>query len=137
MRWVKETLPSPLRWRYPLITLRLTSSSLAGTLRKLVAVGTVRLRAMLAAIVAPTPLIGWPGSPGSPVATGAAEPPGSLAGPVAGAAGVEDAASRWLTVEGGAVGTVVVAPFAVASATSRSSAEGAEAWAWRVGFDDL
>ena len=41
MRWVKLTLPSPVRSRKPLITLRLTSSSLAGTLRKLVAVGTV------------------------------------------------------------------------------------------------
>ena len=30
MRWVKLTLPWPLRARYPLITLRLTSSSLAG-----------------------------------------------------------------------------------------------------------
>ena len=41
MRWVKLTLPWPLRARYPLITLRLTSSRRAGTLRKLVAVGTV------------------------------------------------------------------------------------------------
>src|SRR5829696_4863488 len=94
MRCVKETLPSPLRWRYPLMTLRLTSSSLAGTLRKLVAVGTVRLRAMLAAIAAPAPRIGvpgsWAGSPGWPVATGFAGAPGACAGRVAapvGAAG--------------------------------------------------
>ena len=45
-----------------MITLRLTSSSLAGTLRKLVAVGTVRLASMLRAIAAPAPRIGLPGS---------------------------------------------------------------------------
>src|SRR5215213_4918015 len=101
MRWVKETFPSPLRWRYPLITLRLTSSSLAGTLRKLVAVGTVRLRAMLAAMVAPTPFIGWPGSPGWPVATGLV----GAAGSCAGRAGASvDAAGAWVTAAGGAVG---------------------------------
>src|SRR4051812_16965859 len=148
MRWVKETLPSPLRCRYPLITLRLTSSSLAGTLRKLVAVGTVRLRAMLAAIVAPTPLIGWPSSlaglPGCPGATGVADPPGSFAERAG--ASVDDFGAG-VTAGGGAVGTVAVAPldggdaaWAGAGGSSSSLAAagaGAEAWAWSVGFDDL
>ena len=62
MRWVKLTLPWPDRARYPLTTLRLTSSSLAGTLRKLVAVGTSRLAAMFFTMTAPTPLISSPGS---------------------------------------------------------------------------
>ena len=44
------------------MTLRLTSSSLAGTLRKLVAVGTARLRSMLAAIAAAAPFSAVPGS---------------------------------------------------------------------------
>ena len=44
------------------MTLRFTSSNLAGTLRKLVAVGTVRLRSMFAAIAAPAPRMGLPGS---------------------------------------------------------------------------
>src|SRR5688572_30264981 len=44
------------------MTLRLTSSSFAGTLRKLVAVGTVRLRSMFAAIATPAPRIGSPAS---------------------------------------------------------------------------
>ncbi len=43
------------------MTLRLTSSSLAGTLRKLVAVGTSRLASMLRTIAAPAPRIGLPG----------------------------------------------------------------------------
>ena len=42
------------------MTLRLTSSSFAGTSRKLVAVGTARLRAMLVAIAAAAPRIGSP-----------------------------------------------------------------------------
>ena len=43
------------------MTLRLTSSSFAGTSRKLVAVGTARLASMLATIAAPAPRIGSPG----------------------------------------------------------------------------
>src|SRR3954470_17688693 len=60
MRWVKLIFPAPERPRKPLMIFRLTSSSLAGTSRKLVAVGTVRLRSMLAAIAAPAPRIGSP-----------------------------------------------------------------------------
>src|SRR5215207_1077312 len=65
------------------MTLRLTSSSLAGTFRKLVAVGTARLRTMLAAIAAPAPRIGSP-SGGSGATTGGA---GAAAGAAAGAVG--------------------------------------------------
>src|SRR3954468_14129159 len=65
MRWVKLTLPRPEREREPLMTLRLTSSSLAGTLRKLVAVGTSRLASMFLTITAPTPLINSPSWPGA------------------------------------------------------------------------
>ena len=54
---------------------RLTSSSLAGTLRKLVAVGTARLRSMLATISAPAPRMGLP--------TGAAAARRPLAAPAA------------------------------------------------------
>ena len=88
MRWVKLTLPMPVRVRYPLMTLRLTSTSLAGMLRKLVAVGTWRLRCMLAAMAAPAPRIGTPGS--SVAATdGVAE---AAAATVAG--GAADSAAR-------------------------------------------
>ena len=44
IRWVKLILLRPERARNPLMTLRFTSSSFAGTLRKLVAVGTVEAR---------------------------------------------------------------------------------------------
>src|SRR6187200_2377694 len=126
------------------MTLRLTSSSLAGTLRKLVAVGTVRLRAMLAAIVAPTPRIGVPGSsvtlagsPGCPVATGVVGAPGACAGR---GAAVVDAAGAPLTVAVGpfVAGAVTTGDGAAASAEaggavcSRSWGDGAEACAARA-----
>src|SRR6266508_4312580 len=44
------------------MTCRSTSRSFAGTLRNVVAVGTDRLRSMLATMAAPTPLIGLPAS---------------------------------------------------------------------------
>jgi hypothetical protein len=43
------------------MTLRLTSSSLAGMSRKLVAVGTRRLVSMFSTMRAATPRSGWPG----------------------------------------------------------------------------
>src|SRR5207248_11736002 len=55
MRWVKLTLPPRPRNRWLLITARLSVSSLAGTARTLVAVGTVSDSSMLAAIRAATP----------------------------------------------------------------------------------
>src|SRR3954468_21999539 len=90
MRWVKLTLPRPEREREPLMTLRLTSSSLAGTFRKLVAVGTSRLASMFLTITAPTPLISSPSPDAEPVgelfgALGAGSGAGAEAGAGAGA----------------------------------------------------
>src|SRR3954447_5360956 len=59
MRWVKLSFPPRVRLREPFMTRRLTSSSLAGTSRKLVAVGTSRLASMLATIRAAAPRSGW------------------------------------------------------------------------------
>ena len=58
MRWVNETLPPRLRRRWLLITMRLSMSALAGTARRLVAVGTSREVAMLATTRAAGPLSG-------------------------------------------------------------------------------
>src|SRR5215831_16737736 len=55
MRWVNEVLPPRTRPRWLLMTMRLSMSSLAGTERTLVAVGTVRLAAMFAAVRADAP----------------------------------------------------------------------------------
>ncbi len=44
MRWVNDTLPPRERRRWLLITMRLSIMSLAGMVRTLVAVGTVRRR---------------------------------------------------------------------------------------------
>ena len=84
------------------MTLRLTSSSLAGTLRKLVAVGTVRLRSMLAAIAAAAPFsdgagLGAGGGRGG--GCGRVGGPGGLGGvagggSVTGSAGIGVAAGR-------------------------------------------
>src|SRR5271155_4247948 len=49
MRWVNDTFPPRPRPRWLLITMRLSTRSLAGTARTLVAVGTVRLAALFAA----------------------------------------------------------------------------------------
>src|SRR5688572_11018551 len=79
------------------MTLRLTSRSLAGTLRNVVAVGTVRLFSMLVAIAAAAPLIGLPAS--SPFPAAGAAGLGAGAGAAAGAAGVA------LTVAGAGAAT--------------------------------
>src|SRR5919107_3796068 len=55
MRWVKETLPPRARARWLLMTMRLSHSSLTGTDRTLVAVGTERLRSMFCAVRAGAP----------------------------------------------------------------------------------
>src|ERR1700712_257900 len=47
--WVNETLPPRARLRWLLMTMRLSIMSFAGTVRTLVAVGTVRLASMFAA----------------------------------------------------------------------------------------
>src|ERR1700712_1418201 len=49
MRWVNETLPPRERFRFELITMRLSMSSFAGMLRTLVATGMLRLASMLVA----------------------------------------------------------------------------------------
>src|SRR5918998_6941464 len=56
MRWVKDTLPPRARARWLLMTVRLSHSSLTGTVRTLVAVGTVRLVSMFLAVRAGAPL---------------------------------------------------------------------------------
>src|SRR5919107_4550908 len=58
MRWVNETLPPRARARWLLMTIRLSQSSLTGTDRTLVAVGTVRLRSMFCAVRAGAPRSG-------------------------------------------------------------------------------
>src|SRR3984957_4102493 len=55
MRWVKEIFPPRPRCRWLLMTILLSMSSLAGTARTLVAVGTVRLAAMFCAVRAAAP----------------------------------------------------------------------------------
>src|SRR3712207_4198541 len=55
MRWVKETLPPRARARWLLMTVRLSHSSLTGTERTEVAVGTVSEESMLAAVRAGAP----------------------------------------------------------------------------------
>src|SRR5919107_905254 len=55
MRWVKETLPPRARARWLLMTMRLSHSSLTGTDRTLVAVGTLREASMFWAVRAGAP----------------------------------------------------------------------------------
>src|SRR6476469_691582 len=63
MRWVNDTLPPRARDRWLLMTIRLSQSSLTGTERTLVAVGTLRLASMLATVRAGAPRrtvkVGW------------------------------------------------------------------------------
>src|SRR6476469_8627759 len=58
MMWVKLTLPPRERARWLLMTTRLSISSLAGTARTLVAVGTCRLDSMLVTTRAEAPRSG-------------------------------------------------------------------------------
>src|SRR5215217_7887710 len=58
MRCVKETLPPRDRARWLLMTMRLSASSLAGTARTLVAVGTLSEASMFWTIRAATPFNG-------------------------------------------------------------------------------
>ena len=59
MRWVKETFPPLARFMWLLITMRLSIISLAGMVRTLVAVGTVRLASMLVARLFAIPRSVW------------------------------------------------------------------------------
>src|SRR5690606_22016778 len=55
IRWVNETLPPRPRFKWLLMTIRLSISNLAGIVRTLVAVGTARLASMLVAVRAAAP----------------------------------------------------------------------------------
>ena len=96
IRCVKLALPSRLRRRWPLMMRRFDSSILAGTSRKLVAVGTPRLASMLLTIAAAAPRSASPGS-GSGSAAGA-----SAAGAGADGAGADGAGTAAAGVEAGA-----------------------------------
>src|SRR4029079_13738235 len=82
MRCVNETLPPRARRRWLLITIRLSIMSLAGIVRTLVAVGTVRLASMLAARDLLMPLSGTTVASGS---TAGSVLSGTTVVPVAGA----------------------------------------------------
>src|SRR5215831_275781 len=100
MRCVNETFPPRPRARWLLITMRLSLSSLAGMDRTLVAVGTVRLAAMLSAVRAAAPRSrSW-----VPSATAAA--PAALAG-AGGAAGAGAAGASVAAAVGSVAGTAV------------------------------
>ena len=85
IRWVKLTLPPMVRTNWLLMMVRLTSSSLAGTTRTLVAVGTPSDASMLVTMrpAAPRRTVGR-----SPVASGTGCGAGATGAP--GAAGVEE-----------------------------------------------
>src|SRR6185437_9840601 len=55
IRWVNDTLPPRPRRRWLLMTILLSTSSLAGIARTLVAVGTARLAVMLLTVRAAAP----------------------------------------------------------------------------------
>src|SRR5580658_1517228 len=77
MRWVKLTLAPVVRNSWLLTMVRLTSSSLAGTTRTLVAVGTLSDASMLATIRAAAPRKGATSSRSSSFASGAGWPGGA------------------------------------------------------------
>src|ERR1700691_974859 len=97
IRWVNDTFPPRPRARWLLMTMRLSISSLAGTDRTLVAVGTLRLAAMLTAVRAAAPrsrdvtaaAVAGPVPDDVPDAGGAAGLCGGAAGADAGAAGAD------------------------------------------------
>src|SRR5919206_1268 len=88
IRWVKETLPPRERARWLLMTTRLSASSLAGTARTLVAVGTVSEAFMFLTTLAAAPRSGVRLSPSWPAGVFGAglAAAGSAAGFGAGAA---------------------------------------------------
>ena len=72
MRWVNDTLPPRARARWLLRTMRLSMSSLAGTARTLVAVGTARLASMLTTTREDGPRSRTPSSRRAPASAGPA-----------------------------------------------------------------
>src|SRR3954471_4206011 len=103
MRWVKETFPPRERARWLLITMRLSASSLAGTARTLVAVGTVSETFMFLTTAADAPRSGLC----LPAATG-------VAGFAAGAAGLLCAGAAGSGAAGAGVGLAGAAAGAAA-----------------------
>src|SRR6476660_1788888 len=101
MRCVKLTLPPRERARWLLITMRLSASSLAGTARTLVAVGTVSERFMFLTTAAAAPRSG----DCVPPATGAAGFAAAGAGAALAAAGAA-AALAGAGAAGGAAGAL-------------------------------
>src|SRR3954464_4808449 len=89
MRCVKETFPPRERARWLLMTIRLSASSLAGTDRTLVAVGTVSETFMFLTTLAAAPRSGVC----LPLATGVAALAGAFAGAGAGVLSVGGACS--------------------------------------------
>src|SRR6516162_1861301 len=116
IRWVNETFPPRPRARLLLITMRLSTRSLAGMARTLVAVGTLRLAAMFSAVRAAVPrsrttfscagAAAAAGSgPGLPSGAGRAGAVGVLGGGAAAGADVPDGAAPGAgTPDGGAPG---------------------------------
>src|SRR5579859_6666121 len=107
MRWVNDTLPPRPRRRWLLMTIRLSISSLAGTSRTLVAVGTPRLAVMLMTVRAAAPrslLTSVPSGSGGVVAAGTAgaEAAGAAGGGAAGAGGACGAGAAWSAGAAGA-----------------------------------
>src|SRR5215468_6848904 len=104
IRWVKLTLPPRPRARWLLITIRLSASSLAGTARTLVAVGTCSEASMFDTMRAATPRIGDVCAPaGAPGAAAGA----ALAGAAAVGVGVGAAAGGVGAGAAGAEGATV------------------------------
>ena len=141
MMWVKLTLPPRLRARWLLMTMRLSMSSLAGTARTLVAVGTSREDSMFVTTRALAPRIGT--SSPSVMVVGAA---GASMSRGFGADGVEAVAGSLVgfgegVVAGAASGAAAAAvAFGAAGAgASWASAAfaGAGAWVARVGAAPL
>src|ERR1035437_4663525 len=98
IRWVNDTLPPRPRRRWLLMTIRLSTSSLAGTARTLVAVGTPRLAIMLVTVRAAAPRSLLTSAPGP-------------AGGVCGAGVAAGAGGAWKVcdpgADGGAAGAVL------------------------------
>src|SRR5215207_673328 len=105
MRCVNDTLPPRARARWLLITMRLSNSSLTGTDRTLVAVGTARLASMLATVRAAAPRrMTLSTSPGPALGAGGA---GALAAGAGAAAGAGCAGAG--SVSAGAAGVALAA----------------------------
>src|SRR3712207_8089668 len=84
MRCVNDTLPPRARFRWLLMTMRLSIISLAGTVRTLVAVGTVRLASMFVARLLAMPRSGVTTSSATGAASWAADFFGVVEGASAG-----------------------------------------------------